>query len=174
MLPSSRSSTSPPLDYSTPSFPALYWPIHVKPGIANYLYYPHDIWRYTLLWTLIIFAVFHLAVAGFAVLMQLGKGKNAWKYAWIIPLAYSLIAGIEALIAGSAVGLMYVYLTILLWGISIFLDPFCVGNIANLRASLGAVYNAGYFKMSTWIPFVWSLINVLPLTISSFSIQGAL
>jgi hypothetical protein len=42
------------------------------------------------------------------------------------------------------------------------------------RSSLGAVYNAGYFRMSTWIPFVWSLINVLVLILSSFSIQGGL
>jgi hypothetical protein len=40
--------------------------------------------------------------------------------------------------------------------------------------SLGAVYNAGYFSMSTWIPFIWSLINILVLILSSFSIQGGL
>ncbi|TVY31623.1 Uncharacterized protein LSUB1_G008702 [Lachnellula subtilissima] len=134
-----------PFDYSTPPFPSLYWPIYVKPGVANYLYYASDIWRYTLLWTLIIYAVFHGAVAGFAVLMQLGKGKRAWQYVWIIPLLYALIAGVEALLAGSIVG-----------GI------------------LGAVYNAGYFKMSTWIPFIWALINVLILTLSSFSFQVGL
>ncbi len=39
---------------------------------------------------------------------------------------------------------------------------------------LGAVYNAGGFKMSTWIPFVWSIICVLVLILSSFSIQGGL
>jgi len=134
-----------PLDYATPPFPSLYWPLKVKPGVANYLYYAHDIWRYTLLWTLIIFALFHLAAAAFAVFMQLGKGKSAWKYVWLIPLIYALIAGIEALLAGSFVGLI-----------------------------LGAVYNAGYFRMSTWIPFIWSLINVLVLILSSFSIQGGL
>jgi hypothetical protein len=94
----------------TPSFPALYWPYKAKPGVANYLYYSVDIWRYTLLWTLIVFAVFHFVVAGFAVLMQLGKGKSAWQYVWIIPLVYSLIAGVEALLAGSFVGLMLVFI----------------------------------------------------------------
>lgn len=40
--------------------------------------------------------------------------------------------------------------------------------------SLGAIYHAGRFRMSTWIPFVWALINVLTIIISSFSIQGGL
>jgi hypothetical protein len=47
-----------------------------------------------------------VAVAAFAVLMQIGKGKKAWQYVWAIPLLYALIGGIEALIAGSIVGLM--------------------------------------------------------------------
>lgn len=39
---------------------------------------------------------------------------------------------------------------------------------------VGAVYTAGYFRMSTWIPFVWALINTLVLILSSFAIQGGL
>jgi hypothetical protein len=77
-----------------------------KPGVANYLYFTTDIWRFTFFWTLIIFAVFHAAVAGFAVLMQLGKGKKAWKYVWAIPITYAVLAGIEAMMAGSIVGAM--------------------------------------------------------------------
>ncbi|KAF7944066.1 hypothetical protein EAE96_010476 [Botrytis aclada] len=144
-LLNTRIDNPAPLDYSTPPFPSLYWPLHAKPGVPNYLYYAHDIWRYTLLWTLIVYGITHIAVAAWAVAMQLGKGKNAWQYAWIIPLVYALIGGIEALLAGSLVGLI-----------------------------LGAIYNAGYFQMSTWIPFIWALINVLVLIISSFSIQGGL
>jgi Putative transmembrane protein 170 len=61
-----------------------------------------------LLWTLIIFGAFHIAAAALAICMQLGKGKSAWKYVWIIPIIYAAIAGIEAILAGSFVGLMYV------------------------------------------------------------------
>ena len=39
---------------------------------------------------------------------------------------------------------------------------------------LGAVYSAGYYKMSTWTPFLWGLINVLVIILASFSIQGGL
>ncbi|KAI9047930.1 hypothetical protein LZ554_007732 [Drepanopeziza brunnea f. sp. 'monogermtubi'] len=137
--------TTAPLDYTVPSFPSLYWPFKAAPGVANYLYHTFDIWRFTLLWTLIIYAGCHVVVVVYAVLMQLGKGKKAWKYVWTFPIIYCATAGVEALLAGSLVGLI-----------------------------LGALYNAGYFRMSTWFPFIWGLTNVLVLITSSFSIQGAL
>jgi hypothetical protein len=37
-----------------------------------------------------------------------------------------------------------------------------------------AEYQAGYFKMSTWIPFVWAVVNTLVLILSSFAIYGGL
>lgn len=103
---STRLRNTAPLEYSVPGFPSLYWPYRAKPGVANYLYYANDAWRFTLLWTLILFASFHAVVATYAILMQLGKGKRAWQYVWIIPLAYAFVAGIEAVIAGSVIGLM--------------------------------------------------------------------
>jgi hypothetical protein len=47
--------------------------------------------------------------------MQLGKGRNAFKWVWSIPVAYAAIAGIEALLAGSIVGLMYVLFLAFVW-----------------------------------------------------------
>ncbi|PGH13422.1 hypothetical protein AJ79_03701 [Helicocarpus griseus UAMH5409] len=70
---------------------------------------------------------------------------RSWKLIWGAPLLYGLIAGLEGLLAGSVVGLI-----------------------------LGAVYEAGNYKMSTWIPFSWAAINTLVLILSSFSIQGGL
>jgi hypothetical protein len=49
-----------------------------------------------------------MTTAACAVLMQLGKGKQAFRWVWIIPITYAVIAGIEALMAGSFVGLMFV------------------------------------------------------------------
>jgi hypothetical protein len=66
-------------------------------------------------------------------------------WVWIIPVVYLTVGGIEALLSGSLVGLI-----------------------------VGAVYNAGYFKMSTWMPFLWGLINCLVVILGSFRIQGGL
>ncbi|EZF16309.1 hypothetical protein H112_05752 [Trichophyton rubrum D6] len=71
--------------------------------------------------------------------------RHSWKLAWAIPLVYAIVAGLEGLLAGSVVGLI-----------------------------LGLVYEAGSFKMSTWIPFAWGCINVLVLILSSFSFHGGL
>jgi hypothetical protein len=86
----------------------LYWPYHAKPGVANYLYYSNDIWRYTFYWTIIIFGLVHLVVAAYAILMHVGKGKKAWKWVWSLPLIYLAIAAVEAVLAGIFVGLMLV------------------------------------------------------------------
>lgn len=73
------------------------------------------------------------------------KIRQTLLWVWMIPVVYLVVAGIEAVFAGSVVGLI-----------------------------LGAVYNAGYFRMSTWMPFLWGLLNVSVLILSSFSIQGGL
>jgi len=162
-----------PISYDTPHFPSLYWPVHANPGEARYLYFLADIYRYTLYWTLITIVAAHTCVAAWAVLMQFAAATQRRKYmnspqgkalsaknrkllgenplgetlswVWMVPLVYIVIGASEALLAGSLVGLV-----------------------------LGAVYNAGYFRMSTWTPLLWGIINMLVLVVSSFRIQGGL
>ncbi|KAJ9425563.1 hypothetical protein QL093DRAFT_2247073 [Fusarium oxysporum] len=121
---------TPPPDYQTPRFPSLnVQTLYDTTADKQFtLYYVLDVWRFTLLWTLIIYACFHMG-----------------QYLWAVPVIYLVIAGLEAVMAGSIVGLV-----------------------------LGAVYSAGYYEMNTWIPCTWGFINVLVLIISSFSIQGGL
>lgn len=152
-------TTRLPPDYARPSFPSLYWPLNPSPDDPQYLYYQSDIWRFTLYWTLLTYAAVHLSASLWAVLMQLRSAlatktkplgepnriRQTLIWVWMIPAVYLFVAGIEAVFAGSAVGLI-----------------------------LGAVYNAGYFSMSTWTPLLWGLLNVLVLILSSFSIQGGL
>ncbi len=101
------STQYPPENYTTPPFPSLYWPPQSTPQDRS-LYRLSDIWRFTLLWTLLIYAIFHLGAAGIAIVMQLARDRSKWKYLFTIPVAYSILAGVEALFAGSVVGLMCV------------------------------------------------------------------
>lgn len=97
-----RTLKSAPTDYTTPPFPSLYNPVNVLPGKAYYLYYASDIWRFTLYWTLIIYAAAHLGAVLCAVTMQ---WRN-WKLVWGMPLVYGVIGGLESVLAGSVVGLV--------------------------------------------------------------------
>lgn len=93
--------------YTAPGFPSLYWPPQdYSYTLANL----SDIWKFTLIWTVIIYAIFHIGVAAIALGMQIGKPRSNWKYLWIVPVTYTLIAGSQALLAGSIVGLMLVFL----------------------------------------------------------------
>lgn len=91
-----------PINYQTPEFPALYDPLPSHHQPASYLYYTADIWRFTIYWTLIFYATTHLPVAGCAVLTH---WRN-WRVIWLVPLLYSVVAGLEGLLSGSIVGLV--------------------------------------------------------------------
>ncbi|KAK2608791.1 hypothetical protein QQS21_002648 [Conoideocrella luteorostrata] len=136
----------PPPNYETPSFPSLSVKTlqDLTPNRAYTLFYITDVWKFTVIWTLITFTFFHLGAVLIA-LFNHGLKKSSWRFLWAVPIIYILIAGIEAILAGSIVGLI-----------------------------LGAVYKAGYYEMNTWIPCTWGFINVLIVIISSFSVQGGL
>jgi Putative transmembrane protein 170 len=71
--------------------------------------------------------------------------KRSWKFVWVVPILYAVLAGVEAFLAGSMVG-----------------------------GLLGALYNSAFARMSTWIPFVWGLIITLALVLGAFAIQGGM
>ncbi|KYK60131.1 hypothetical protein DCS_01266 [Drechmeria coniospora] len=136
----------PPKDYESPRFPSLNVHTLTDPTSKRIytLYYIRDVWHFTVLWTLIAYAIFHLGAVLVAMSTHRWK-QSSWRFLWAVPVVYLVTAALEALLAGSIVGVM-----------------------------LGAVYQAGYYEMNTWIPCSWGFINVLILIISSFSIQGGL
>lgn len=96
----------PPDGYTAPKFPCLTWeltdPTEQK---ERSLFYVSDIWAFTVLWTVIIYAGFHLGAAGIAMAMH-GKKLVGWRFIWAIPLVYLFVAAAQGLLAGSLVGLM--------------------------------------------------------------------
>ncbi|MCJ1270670.1 hypothetical protein MMC22_010567 [Lobaria immixta] len=99
----SQHSSITPDGYETPRFPGLY-SFQAVFRNPQYLYHARDIWRFTLYWTIIIYEGFHVAASGYAVAVQ---WRN-WKMMWMIPPLYMFVAGVEAVLAGSVVGLLYV------------------------------------------------------------------
>ena len=89
----------PPANYRVPRFPSLCWPPH-----TCVLYTVQGSWRFTLIWTLILFIAFHLGATAISLLMQVGKPRSIWKYLLAIPIVYTVVAGVEALVVGSIVG----------------------------------------------------------------------
>lgn len=92
-----------PANYTVPRFPSLFWPPQDFPYTLQYI---GDIWRFTFLWTIIIYAIFHLGATGIALVMQVGKTRSNWKYMWVVPIVYGVVAGFQAMFAGSVVGLV--------------------------------------------------------------------
>lgn len=98
----------PPPNYKTPPFPSLNVRTLADPTPQRMytLYYLTDIWRFTLVWTLITYALFHLSAVLVAMVTH-GWKKSSWSYIWAVPVVYLVVAGLEALLAGSVVGLVY-------------------------------------------------------------------
>jgi hypothetical protein len=98
---------APPTNYTTPPFPSL----NVKTlqdrtaDHAYTLYYISDVWKFTVLWTFITYMAFHVGAVVVAVCSH-GFNKSSWRFLWAMPAIYLLIASIEAILAGSIVGLM--------------------------------------------------------------------
>ena len=99
------SFNGPPDGYRTPGFPSLnIETIYDKTEKRIYtLFFIGDVWRFTVLWTIIVYALFHLAAVIIA-LSTHGRRISTWKYLWAVPIVYIVIAGLQAVVTGSIVG----------------------------------------------------------------------
>lgn len=99
----------PPPNYRAPRFPSLNVKTLSDTTIdKNYtLFYLSDVVRFTVIWTLIVYALFHLGAVLVAFSTH-GLKKSSWKYLWVTPVVYLSMAAFEAVLSGSIVGLVYV------------------------------------------------------------------
>lgn len=104
---------SPPKSYHSPRFPSLnVETLADTTDDRRYtLFYLSDIVRFTVIWTLIVYALFHLG-AVLVAFSSHGFKKSSWKYLWLTPAVYLVIASLEAVLSGTIVGLLYVYLSL--------------------------------------------------------------
>ena len=100
---------TPPESYQTPRFPSLnVQTLYDTTSNKQYtLYYVIDVWWFTLLWTLILYAIFHMGAVLVAFFTH-GWKKSSWRYLWALPVIYLIVAGLQAVMAGSIVGLVLV------------------------------------------------------------------
>lgn len=54
-----------------------------------------------------MYALFHLGAVMIALFTH-GARKKSWKLLWVTPIVYLTVAGLEAILSGSVVGLVYV------------------------------------------------------------------
>lgn len=146
------SSQNYPIGYTTPTFPSIYWPLGSRRSKFDllFLYFATDIWRFTVLWSVIFFtavytlvgvsACFNVAFKGY----RFGKVTNA-KRSYILR---SIIIAVLYILSGAAQG---------------FLTGALVGLV------LQAIYRAGALTMSTWIPFCWGVALIMYHICSSYS-----
>lgn len=130
-----------------PPWPSLYWPfgpnfnpLSLIADIPHSLYYMKDIWRFTVLWSLIFAIAVYFPAGIWAYMMFLKSHTFKWYMLVLVPLIFVVAGGLSSFIIGSIVGVV-----------------------------LAIIYNAGFFVMSTWIPFLWALIQVLIVVIGSYS-----
>ncbi|KAF9508130.1 hypothetical protein BS47DRAFT_1488499 [Hydnum rufescens UP504] len=136
---------SPPPGYVTPSFPSLHNPaleFHRREE-AQYLFYSKDIYRFTLYWTLIMYALTYGACGVWAGIVQAVAARrkgHGLTSSMLVVLVFLTVGSFSAVIGSAVIG--YV---------------------------LAAVYSVGSFAMSTWVPFLWALVQTLAAIMGSYS-----
>ncbi|KAI7872986.1 hypothetical protein BDF14DRAFT_1716332 [Spinellus fusiger] len=129
-----------------PAWPALYWPftqgfdpLDIVADIHHSIYYL-NIWRFTMIWSVLFSLIVYLP-AGLWAFATLAKSRTfSWNILLWIPIVFVITGSIASFVVGSILGV-----------------------------ALAFVYNAGFFVMSSWIPFLWGLIHVLAVVIGSYS-----
>lgn len=99
---------------------------------------------------------------------------DIWRFTlfWtlILYMVFHLVAATWACIMRRKVfGSIWIVGTYVLLG---GIQAFASGSITGLL--LAAIYQSGMFEMSTWIPFVWGMIQVLFLVITSYSMTSTI
>ncbi|KZT53395.1 hypothetical protein CALCODRAFT_51664 [Calocera cornea HHB12733] len=136
---------SPPLGYVTPTFPCLYNPRAEFTRQNSSALVPGTCYLYYSndVWR---FTLYWTLICYSITFLLTGTwafivfSKKSVLLAAVIPLTFGFFACLVALIGASIIGFV-----------------------------LAAVYSVGYFSMSTWVPFLWALVQTMVAIMGSYS-----
>ncbi|VUG16982.1 DEBR0S1_30526g1_1 [Brettanomyces bruxellensis] len=177
-----------PVGYVTPSFPSLYLPLGSSKMKydRSVLYYSSDVWKFFVLWSMIIMAGFYTATA---ILIIFTHYKRSTYTEYTKNLSWwngrsnegALRDQVENLSHGSKRSLASQMIKessrflLLIVAVYVFIgvfEGFVSGSLIGILA--GAIYNSAQLKMTTWIPFAYSLVVAAFNIVSSYSLTGSL
>lgn len=158
------SSLNIPIGYTTPRFPALYWPLGATQSEYQqlFLYYSIDIWKFTVYWSLILFGAIYLLVGCIAALnismnpyrfSQYGKDKPK------PDKSNEYNEKTKQLLPYSKLGILNSLLVVVIYVLSGSIQGFVSGAVVGVM--LLAIYKAGSLPMSCWIPLSWGIALIL-------------
>ncbi|KAH7918529.1 hypothetical protein BV22DRAFT_1024470 [Leucogyrophana mollusca] len=172
MNPTPWDLASSNININNVSWPSLYDPAielvnsqsgPTRPG-GSYLYEPDDIFKFTLYWTLIFHIPFYLACGTYAFLNftfpphrvsheeTIALTSRSLERMSLLPMKPPRVNARRSRVT-FAVLVIIAFLFISLCG--------AVIGAAVVGFLLAGVYKAGGFYMSTWVPFIWAVIQGL-------------
>lgn len=178
-----------PIGYETPSFPSLYWPLgrFSDDFHSSFLYYTKDIWEFTTVWTIIFMTGIYTASAClFLITHYIGSSRHPtfksdeagndprnhnfalhemnYNHLYQTTMSTYQHYFVNSLFAGNRKILIFTVFAYIVIGA---FQGFVAGSVVGVL--IAAIYDSAQFKVTTWIPFVYSLIITLYNIADSYS-----
>ncbi|KAL7414243.1 hypothetical protein BDY24DRAFT_414459 [Mrakia frigida] len=132
-----------PIDYVVPNFPSLYTPTYDQDG-AFFLYFAEDMWRFTLLWTLIVIGSIHFCCGLIAGIVF---SRRHPMIAISIPFIATAMGLLMGLISSTVVGFVLAALY----------------QAAHFQMATYVLEN------HLWVPFIFALIQGFVVVLGSYN-----
>ncbi|QPG73346.1 hypothetical protein FOA43_000656 [Brettanomyces nanus] len=175
-----------PVGYIPPPFPSLYWPLGPSKIMykKSFLYYSKDVWRFTVCWCIIMIVAFYTSAAAIVILTHYrgtNYGINIKGTTWLDESRDTNNAGVPDLTRRKKQSLIssmvksnkkFLLLVVLVYLVIAAFEGFVAGSLIGVL--INAIYQSGQVKMTTWLPFVYSLVVVLFNITSSYSLTSTL
>lgn len=177
-----------PIGYVKPPFPSLYWPLGVNSDdFQSFLYYTRDIWEFTTIWTIIFMTgVYTICACIFLITHYIRSHRHPailnkesefednennielhemnYNHLYKTTISTYQHYFVNSIFAGNTkLHLFTIFIYILVGAF----QGFVAGSIVGVL--IAAIYNSAQFKVTTGIPFIYSIIITLYNISDSYS-----